>query len=275
MRAVAGTRAEQDARAPLRSGRLHRSGAHVCSGRLAGDWRDATFASSTRAKGGSVGAGRRRRRTRSSAWKPAPRGRAGANSIARGAASAGQGVTARVDDPRPTRGCTRPWLSTHHLRSATRVRPGESLASPGCRRCGAMRTRRRREQAGNKQLWNTTARNEHQHPVYPCYERSTARNDAEWNRARPDLQAGGRGFEPLTAHRNIPANSTVRRLVRRMLRAGNKQLFTQPSIHVRTQLGEPSAASEWKVIRTTSAVRPERAPSLCRARVCREPSPSR
>jgi hypothetical protein len=71
----------------------------------------------------------------------------------------------RVDDWLLTRGCTRAWLSTHHLRSATRVRPGESIASPSCRSCGAMRTRRRREQAGNKQLWNPTAHNDHQNHV--------------------------------------------------------------------------------------------------------------
>jgi hypothetical protein len=52
---------------------------------------------------------------------------------------------------------------------------------------------------GNKQLWNATAHNEHQHHADSRLERSTARNDAQWNHASPDYkqEAGGSSPSPL------------------------------------------------------------------------------
>jgi hypothetical protein len=81
-----------------------------------------------------------------------------------------------------------------------------------------------------------------------------ALRDAQRNCASPALQAGGRGFEPLTAHRNIPANTPFRSPRLQDVRRREQATLHSALEDVRTQLGEPSAASERKPARAASAV---------------------
>ncbi len=101
--------------------------------------------------------------------------------------------------------------SSHPQRDACSSRRAGS--SPKCWRRGAMRTKATAGTSRNKQLWNATAHNEHQNHADSRSERPTDRIDAQRNHAHPALQAGGRGFEPLTAHRTIPGNEPFRRLL--------------------------------------------------------------
>ena len=70
----------------------------------------------------------------------------------------------------------------------------------GRQRYGAMCTERMAGTSGNKQLWNPTAHKDRQDREF-ALGAVNRRTDAQRNHASPDLQAGGRGFEPLTAHR--------------------------------------------------------------------------